>query len=724
MEYEILAPAGGEQSAYVALKSGADAVYLGLSRFSARANAENFDLSALKRVVTFAHLLNAKVYVALNTVVKDSETEAFFQTAVDVYNAGADGILLQDIFLGKRLKECYPQMTLHLSTQAGCCNEYGARLAKEYGFSRVVLARETPLSEIAKICKIIQTEVFVQGALCSCFSGQCYFSSFVGNNSGNRGRCKQPCRKRYSIDRNGYEEAKYALSLADLSVGGRVKELLDAGVYSLKIEGRMRREEYVFAAVNYYRTLLEGGDVSSALSTLKRTYNRGDYTHGLAFGQSKNFISRRVQGHIGERVGTLTQKKGKFFCKSNYKAQSDDGFKLLRSGEEVGGATLLYAAEDGFYLTSSERMAVGDEVRVTTDSSITLDGLSRTREVQISLTFLSGKRARVEGEGVFLEGEILPPARSAPLSEDALKACFVKTDGLPLSIRFSGVKTDGVFMAKSQLNELRRAFFGKLVERLAPIPDPLSEVPMSEVIKTEQGGMVAVIAPFVPKGGDVYVCKPNDYGHIPCVKDFYGEKYLYLPPFFTAEDEQIIRDKIEQFDGFYGEGFYALALAKKYGKKLFAGTGFQLTNRFSVAGVLAAGASYFALSKELDCAEQRALAGRGAFALTAGSIKLMDLVYCPFSGECKSCDRRQVYTLTDEGGREFPLRRYRASGERCRFEVYNCVSLAAYNEKTSAIVDLSVERSGEKLVEVAFSPEGVKRVAEKVTGGHANRSLL
>ncbi|MDE5896715.1 MAG: U32 family peptidase, partial [Clostridia bacterium] len=369
MNAEILAPAGGEQSARTALLAGADAVYLGLTEFSAREGAENFDSAALSRTAKLAHLLGAKVYVCLNTLIKDRETERFFECARLARDSGADAILMQDIFLGRALKRAYPEITLHLSTQAGCCNEAGARLAKEYGFSRAVLARETPLSEIEKITKIIETEVFVQGALCTCFSGQCYFSSFAGNNSGNRGRCKQPCRKRYSIDRAGFEEPAYALSTADLCAGERVRELVNAGVCSLKIEGRMRREEYVSAAVKYYRALLGGKDGTAEQSALKRAYNRGDYTRGLAFGQEADFLSRKIQGHIGERVGEVSLVKGKYFCKSGYASQPGDGFKILRKGEEVGGAGFESGGQGGFFLASREKLLTGDEVRLTTDTA-------------------------------------------------------------------------------------------------------------------------------------------------------------------------------------------------------------------------------------------------------------------------------------------------------------------------------------------------------------------
>ena len=224
MELEILAPAGNAECAKAAINSGANAIYLGYSAFSARQSAENFNLETLSQTVKHAHLCGVLVYVAMNTVVKDNETEAFIKTLLTVWNTGVDAIILQDALLGKAIKEKYPTITLHLSTQAGVCSENGARFAKACGFSRVILARETPLEEIRKITKIIETEAFVQGALCTCFSGQCYFSSFVGGNSGNRGRCKQPCRKQYSYNRSGFENKAYALSLSDLSVGEALKK--------------------------------------------------------------------------------------------------------------------------------------------------------------------------------------------------------------------------------------------------------------------------------------------------------------------------------------------------------------------------------------------------------------------------------------------------------------------------------------------------------------------
>lgn len=703
METEILAPAG-KQSVRAALLSGADAVYLGLTEFSARESAENFTVEELAEVSAFAHILGAKVYVCLNTLVKPAETEGFFSRALRAWNAGADAVLLQDIFLGKALKEKYPEMVLHLSTQGGCNNVYGAALAKEYGFSRAVLARETPIEEIGKISEIIETEVFVQGALCSAFSGQCYFSSFAGNNSGNRGRCKQPCRKKYALDRKGFEEYAYALSTSDLCAGSEMKELIAAGVKSLKIEGRMRRPEYVAAAVRYYRALLEGAPAKDELSALKRAYNRGDYTRGLAFGQDADFLSRAVQGHIGERVGTLTLFGGRYFCKSDFKARAGDGFKILRKGEEVGGAVFAGEEQCGFYLTSNAKLTAGDEVRVTTDTagSVELLRCEKKRSIEVEVEIYAGELPRATCGGITVTGETpAQKAERAPLTEDEIKACFEKTDSLPLAPHIS-VKTAGAFLPKSALNAFRRAFYAALTPRR----EALAKARFHAEITPQKGGLTAVIT----AGGadaDIVIYKPADYAHItPPTRG--GEKFLYLPPLLTGADEELVVPALEGFDGIYCEGSYGILLARKYHKTLFAGAGCNLTNAFAVNGMKAAGAKYFVLSHELSAHEQNGLAAEGAFSLASGGVKTMELCYCPFEKTCKDCDKREWYSLTDESGRKFPLRRYKAAGG-CRFEVYNCARLETEKGAANALIDCTAEQ--------------VLKGAS-VTRGHANRSML
>ena len=475
MTVELLAPAGNAACALAAIHNGADAIYLGYSAFSARAQADNFELEALEELVSRAHFLGVKVYVAMNTLVKNGELEDFFRTLLSVWGVGADAIILQDIFLGKYVHEHYPEIVLHLSTQAGVCEEYGAKLAKEYGFSRVILARETPLEEIRKITKIIETEVFVQGALCTCFSGQCYFSSFAGGNSGNRGRCKQPCRKLYSYDREGFEDKAYALSPSDLSVGENIEKLIEAGVTSFKIEGRMRREEYVGSAVAYYRSILDGvGDTEKRLSDLRRAYNRGNYTLGLAFGQDKKFLSRNVQRHIGEKVGVIKVVDGKYLVESSFTPVKGDGFKILRGGVEVGGAYFEAQQKRGFSLTSKSRLKNGDGVFITTDTQMAQRVLSaeKRRKIELFLRFAVNEPAVAicrYGEGkIRLETSYpLPEATGKALEKTEIETCFRKTDQLPVEPMFDCIEIVGApFMAKSQLNAFRREVYARLYENL------------------------------------------------------------------------------------------------------------------------------------------------------------------------------------------------------------------------------------------------------------------
>ncbi len=733
---EILAPAGNAECAEAAINSGADAIYLGLASFSARQSAENFDEAALFAVLKQAHFCGVKVYVAMNTIVKDMELGAFFENLVKVWNVGVDAIILQDIFLGKLIHEQYPEIVLHLSTQAGVCNTDGARLAKDYGFSRVILARETPLSEIREIAKIIETETFVQGALCTCFSGQCYFSSFAGGNSGNRGRCKQPCRKLYAYDRNGNTEKNYALSLSDLSVGEDIEKLISAGVVSFKIEGRMRRKEYVAAAVRYYRTLLDHKQgAMETLSDLKRTYNRGNYTKGLAFGQDKRFLSTAIQGHIGEKVGVVKVVNGKYFVESKFRPTQGDAFKILRDGSEVGGAVLGKVENRGFVLLSKYRLKNGDGVFITTDNAVNQRVLQgeRKRKISLSLYFTEGEKAIIEGEGTRLVSEnVLETASARPLTMDELKSCFLKTDGLPVEVVFENVVVNGnIFIPKSKLNELRRAFYNRLTEDFVYGERTRYEYqPIS--IPQMQGShdKTAVLASeFEGVRADIAIYKPNDIKESLPQSFVNGsfEKYLYYPAFCTQQDRLELEKRLieGQIDGIYAENYGGILFAQEHGLKIFAGTGLNLFNSCSINVFLSLkNAEYYAISKEVNTLEGNLLSGGKSFILTSGNVKIMDLCYCPFGKTCSSCDKKSVYTLTDENGRVFSVRRYLGGNGDCRFEVYNCADLIGQGlKKAGKLYDLTLVEDKIGAIS-ATTDEEQKKIYTNYTSGHFKRGVL
>lgn len=733
---EVLAPAGDKTAFEAALAAGADAVYLGLQDFSARKSAANFTVDDLAEAARKAHALGAKVYVALNTLVKEGERENFFVSALQAWNAGADALIVQELFLGRELKRLYPEMELHLSTQAGVCNAEGARLAKEYGFSRIILARETPLSDIARIAAIVETECFVQGALCTCFSGQCYFSSVVGGNSGNRGLCKQPCRKRYSIDRAGFEKPAYRLSLADLCVGEDIEKLLQAGVSSFKIEGRMRSAAYVGAAVRYYRDILDGtGDRAQDLSDLKRTFNRGNYTKGYLFGQDKNLLSPAIQGHIGEAVGKVEgkDKSGRYlFVRSTFVPQDKDGFKVVRGGaEEVGGALWRSgypAAKGGFYIPFDAKYRRGDDVCLTLDNALAarIEKRRRAAEVRLSITMRAGEPLRVAARGKFgaynaQSPFIAEPSRSRPTTREELADCFLKVDGLPIDVRFDEIDTDGQsFAVRSQLNAFRRAVWADIYGRLSAAHPPLEErgIPPQPAFAAEpaQGRLAVIDRDF---SAPCYRERMLDYAifdHVDCknegyIRDFlhYAKyyarhKYLYLPAYCTGDDLKIYEPLLPLFDGVYADGYYALRLSREKNIPLFAGTGMNLFNRDDALGALKAGAGEIALSKELSLAEIAAIDIPSAFVFAGGRTRLMDLGHCPFGRRCSSCDRTvNRYMLRDEGGRAFPL--LRAQRSVCRFTVYNCVPLR-------------VEWGGNKLFDLSASPpEEKERILSGSAGG-------
>ena len=730
---EILAPAGNVECAKAAINSGANAIYLGYSAFSARQSAENFNLDTLLDTIKNAHICGVSVYVAMNTVVKDGEVEEFLRTLLSVWNAGADAIILQDALLGKAIKEKYPQIVLHLSTQAGVCTENGARFAKECGFSRVILARETPLTEMEKIAKIIETEAFVQGALCTCFSGQCYFSSFVGGNSGNRGRCKQPCRKLYTYDRNGFEERAYALSLSDLSVGEKIEKYIAAGVVSFKIEGRMRRAEYVSAAVRYYRALIDKvseKEKVNALSDLKRTYNRGNYTNGLAFGQDKRFLSTAVQGHIGEKLGVVKVINGNYFVESVFKPTAGDAFKILREGKEIGGSTFLKTQGRGFIISTKVRLKNGDGVFITTDTAVNtrlLQG-NRNGEISLKLTFHENERAHISGGGVeIFSEEALQSAQSRPLTESELKGCFEKTDGLPLQVNFEKIDLKGnIFIAKSQLNALRRAFFAKLTENKRT-PYAFNGL-QSGNLQGENKKTAVILDVFSGVETDIAIYKPSDYNALLPESFTQGnfEKYLYYPPFATAQDEvkMAVWIKENRIDGIYAENYGAIEFAKTQGVKAFAGTGLNLTNRVAIEK-LPKIVKYYALSKELNERETGELTSENAFVLSSGSIKLMDLCYCPFGKTCASCDQKGTYTLTDESGRAFPVRRYKGANGDCRFEVYNCADLISTGVNGGGkLLDLTLIKDKRVAIIAKDNIDEQKKVYQNYTSGHYKRGVL
>ena len=417
---ELLAPAGNLESLLAAVHSGADAVYFGYGELNARRNAKNFDEQSLAEASRICKERGVKMHMTVNTMVYDREYEAVLRTLEIACKYGIDALIVQDLGVAALVRRAAPEMPLHASTQLTVHNVSGAWQAKELGFSRVVLAREMSRSEIAAITRTvpIETEVFVHGALCMCVSGQCYMSSVIGERSGNRGLCAQPCRLPFASGRKG--DSGYALSLKDLSLARRVRELSELGVDSFKIEGRMKRPEYVAAAVSQFKQALRGEQAD--LDLMAAVFSRSGFTQGY------------FDGKLGPEMFGTRQKED------------------VLAGQKV--------------LKSLNDLASKDVPRVGVDFAFSMKA-----DEPVTLTASDG-----EGHRATVQGEPPQAALKAPTNEELVRRSLEKTGGTFYYLNSLAAELgEGLICPASQLNALRRqALDGLTAQRGQILPKPFS----------------------------------------------------------------------------------------------------------------------------------------------------------------------------------------------------------------------------------------------------------
>ena len=390
---ELLAPAGSFDSLRAAISSGADAVYLGGMRFGARAFAGNFDKQELVEVVSYCHIRGVKIYVTMNTLLYEDELEEAIAMIQFYYENHVDALIIQDLGLFEIIKEFFPDFEIHCSTQMHVHNCDAARFVASQGAKRVVLARETPLSIVQACCKEkAEIEVFVHGALCVCYSGQCLMSSIHGGRSGNRGECAQPCRLQYHLqDTQKYSidtKARYLLSPCDLYTAEDIGALIGAGVSSIKIEGRMKRAEYVAETVRIYRQAIDDyyqnkkiKIVDQDVQSLKTLFHRG-FTRGHLFDQKGLDLVNPVRpNHCGIQLGQVIRKTEKgILIQLIHDLHQNDGIRILNNSSDFGmlarkivvdGLLTNHAKADQMVLLEAHIDAIiqpGDPVLLTTDS--------------------------------------------------------------------------------------------------------------------------------------------------------------------------------------------------------------------------------------------------------------------------------------------------------------------------------------------------------------------
>ncbi len=765
---ELLAPAGNAAAFYGAVRAGADAVYLAGERFGARAYAENFTAKDLIQCIRYAHLFGRRVYLAVNTLFKEHELKELSEYLEPFYEAGLDAVIVQDLGVLRHIREHFPGMGIHASTQMTLCSGYGAALLKRLGADRIVPARELSLQELTKIKQAvdIELETFIHGAMCYCYSGQCLFSSILGGRSGNRGRCAQPCRLPYSVacEDSGTDKAFrdgecYPLSLKDMCTVLHIPELIEARIDSFKIEGRMKRPEYAAGVTAVYRKYID------------RYYQlRQDLSPAEAA------AAYRVEEEDFRQLTSLY-----------IRSEVQDGYYFRYNGREM--MTLDSPAYSG-----------SDEAMLAEISAKYLNG-SLKYPVAVNADFQVGKPAMVslcwKGLEVSVTGEVVAPAKNQPITEENVKkqlgklgeSCF-EAEEMQVSV------SENAFYPLKQINELRRRAVEELEQQLLEkhgysekpkAPEVLQECGQraaelgrstagSEQLRQEPGWAVSLrtveqlgaIRDWVGLYSDgerhsnpaASLCRIYVEGDLliqhqaevlEICKQLEGRCRLWitLPYIVRQKDsaymEQLYNMALETgcFQGFLARsldeiGFFLKKGAAAQGLQCRADAGVYTWNREAFRELQALGVTGFCLPYELKAAEQRSLL-RAANADNAlfekivySRIPMMITANCVqrTAGRCKNGtlthrEGGEVLYLTDRYRKKFPVLR---NCLHCMNIIYNSVPFSLYQEhvKWEGIplrIDLTLESAAETERLLKAFLRGEELLLREYTTGHEKRGV-
>lgn len=485
MNVEVLAPAGSMEALQAAFAAGADAVYFGLPLFGARAFAQNFTLEQAKTVIEQAHQVSKKIYITMNTLIEEDQMEQAYEYAKSLHEMGVDALIVQDLGFIHLLHHRLPNLELHASTQLSVTTPYQIEQLRKLGIKRVVLAREATIEQIKECAKTgMELEAFVHGALCISYSGQCRFSQVRYDRSGNKGACAQPCRMEYTLLEDGQPistQGRYLLSPRDLSLVTKIDQLHQAGVYSLKIEGRMKSPEYVYQSVHATRLAIEGKKLSHKdLDQLKTAFNRG-YTFGHTFEQNGlDLMNPKTSNHQGVEIGeVLSWKNDRVRIKLSANLSQNDGLRFVSGQYEAGGiANFIYDSKGKLInkanageiveIKINQRINKGAIVRRTSsfEMSKEVENAIKKNKPQASVDFYFealeiGKPLHLKAtDGMHtVEVELgeLQQAKTAPTSREQIEHALSKTGNSWANVRHIEIALcDNPFIPNKMINELRR----------------------------------------------------------------------------------------------------------------------------------------------------------------------------------------------------------------------------------------------------------------------------
>lgn len=781
---ELLAPGGSMESIYAAVQGGADAIYMGGTKFSARAYASNFGEKELIEVVTYCHMYKVKVYIAFNTLIKEEEFEEAIEYGKFLYKIGVDAIITQDMGLFKRLKEEIPDFEIHASTQMSIHNGEGAQFLKDQGFHRIVLSRELSLEEIKYISTDlgIETEIFVHGALCISYSGQCLMSSVIGGRSGNRGRCAQPCRLPYSIIKKSTGESKegYLLSPKDTCTIEEVKALIESGTSSLKIEGRMKKPEYVSGVVTSYREAIDSVynkkkfDIAPKKAMLNQLFNREGFSKAYLRGNiGRDMMAYNCPKNTGVFLGKVLSD---YTIKLEKDIRCQDGVRTDNSGFTItniikGKEKVKEAFKGDVVKLIPSKYKPGESVYVTSDSTL-LAELQKNYEdiygIKLPLTIhvkvAPGEKfyiaANYDGKHFEVFGDMVEVASNKPMDRDSLIKNLGKLGDTPFKLE--GVEFDKFedgFLRVSSINSARRDLIEKIMHHIETRDK-------REITKTDY----EVKESFAKhKFNDEYLVCVKNQDQLKAALDFakenpeiapalavdifqkgstinlenvsYENLYLVVPNIIKSEFEQvvtIVQKYLPRIKGIVTANLGIVNIFKDktsiigdYKLNIINSEGYQFYNRFTDMSALSVelnSREMFGVAKKLKTPSQVVIYGK--YELMISEYCVIGSTFGTKSAEssCSFGCFKDRFVLKDRMNEEFLVK----TDRYCRSHIYNtvAVNLVPYikefkkNKINNFRVDFIDESYEDTMKVLAYILKGEDLdLKENYTRGHYKRGI-
>lgn len=720
---ELLAPAGDQESLIAAVQNGADAIYLGGTLFSARAYAHNFNDEQLQWAVSYAHLYGVKIYVTMNTLYKDCEIDEVISYVNKLYEYQVDALIIQDIGLFDLVRSLYPDFEIHMSTQASVMNAYGVRYFEKLGASRVVLARENTLEEIRLIRSQtnLEIEVFVHGAMCVCYSGQCLMSSMIGKRSGNRGQCAQPCRLQYQFLKDGNvlpNKYPFLLSPKDIMTIDCVDKLIEAGVSSLKIEGRMKRPEYVASVTRAYRQAIDAYysgktiDFEPYVQDMQAMFNR-NYTSGYLQKDTK-IIDGDYSGHKGYIVGEVIyyhnkQKRVGIRLKKSLLQGDSIVFENIDKGRPVNKIYLQNrlvkeAKPNDIIEIEFDYFVSKGYVRKTLDKNV-VEKMQKTyqkatRKIEIEMKFEAkinqkAKLTIIKDESCIIStsSQVVQMAKQTPLDQERIHQQLSKLGSTPFKLKNINISCDNnISMPIKELNEMRREACDLLEKKLSyqKIHDSsVQKMPILVKSKYSDSPQYYVVVHSI-KQLQIVVRYSVDTIIYPYQKDI-GEAYQLCKKYhktLVMMTPQVMKD-IEIQDILNSDIYSKVdtILVNDYGayeafdnKKIIAGQGLNIYNSYSATHY----PHFFVTSLEMSAQQIKSLNADLSLCIIQifGKVTNMISEYCPISQyyfgyqnkNCQMCKQGR-FALKDRKNEIFDI----MVDENCRMHLLNAHTLY-YNQ--------------------------------------------